>query len=340
LIEESNMATIYIRDQGTVVRKQGERLLVTKEHAIVGEVPMHNLDQLVVMGNIQLTQPATAMLLRAGKVVTFATMRGTVLGSLQPPTSPHSDLRVKQLQMMSSDAANLTLARQIVIGKLTNQRALLINARTTHAHIERGITGIADSLRGAQTTDNAESLRGFEGRAGAWYWPAFQVLLKDDYGFRAREYHPARDPVNAVLSFVYAFLQRDVNTLVQIVGLDPHLGFFHTIQYGRPSLVLDLMEEFRPLVCDPLVLNLLNLGIIQGRDFQKTNNAEKPVMLSESAVKRVIEKYEERVTSPVKYPLTGETASWRRAMELQTRLMARVIQGEASRYQAMTSEKG
>ncbi|MBI5652067.1 MAG: CRISPR-associated endonuclease Cas1 [Chloroflexi bacterium] len=334
------MATIYVREQGTVVRKQGERLLITKEHTIVGDVPMHNLDQLVVMGNIQLTQPATAMLLRAGKGVTFATMRGTVLGSLLPPTSPHADLRVKQLQMMSDDAANLTLARQIVIGKLTNQRALLINARTTHAQIARGVTGIAEAMRGAQTVDNAESLRGYEGRAGAFYWPAFKVLLKNDYGFSAREYHPSRDPVNALLSFVYAFLQRDVNSLAQIVGLDPHLGFFHTIQYGRPSLVLDLMEEFRPLVCDPLVLNLLNLDIIQGRDFQRTNNPERPIALSEPAVKRVIEKYEERVTSPVKYSLTGETAAWRRVMELQTRLMARVIQGEASRYQAMTNAEG
>ena len=330
------MATIYVREQGTVVRKQGERLLVTKEHTVVGEVPMHDLEQLVVMGNIQLTQPATAMLLRTGMGVTFTTMRGTVLGSLQPPTSPHSDLRVKQLQVMSSETANLALARQMVTGKLTNQRALLVNARAAHANVERGIQGIAESLRGAQTADNAESLRGFEGRAGAWYWPAFKVLLKNDYGFSARVYHPSPDPVNALLSFVYAFLQRDVNTMVQIVGLDPHLGFFHTIQYGRPSLVLDMMEEFRPLVCDPLVLNLLNLGIIQGRDFQKTNNAERPLVLTEPAVKRVIEKYEERVTSKVQYPLTNEVTSWRRVFELQTRQMARVIKGEAARYQTVT----
>ena len=222
-----------------------------------------------------------------------------------------------------------------MVGKLTNQRALLVNARTSHANIERGVNGIADSMRAALTADNAESLRGFEGRAGAWYWPGFKVLLKNDYGFSAREYHPSRDPVNALLSFVYAFLQRDMNTMAQIVGLDPYLGFFHTIQYGRPSLVLDMMEEFRPLVCDPLVLNLLNLGIIQGRDFQKTNIAERPIALSEDAVKRVIEKYEERVTSKVQYPLTNETTSWRRVFELQTRLMARVIQGEASRYQSV-----
>jgi CRISP-associated protein Cas1 len=333
------MATIYIREQGTVVHKQGERLVVTKERAPVGDVPMHDLEHLVVMGNIQLTQPATAMLLRAGIGVTFATMRGNVLGSLQPPTSPHSDLRVKQLYMMSSDAANLTLARQVVLGKLANQRGLLTNARTPHTNLDRGITGIAESMRGAQLADNAESLRGFEGRAGAWYWPAFKVLLKNDYGFSAREYHPSRDPVNALLSLIYAFLQRDVNTMVQIIGLDPYLGFFHTIQYGRPSLVLDLMEEFRPLVCDPLVLNLLNLGMLQGRDFQKTNQPERPIMLSEEAVKRVIEKYEERVTSKVTYPLTNETTTWRRVFELQTRQMARVIKGEASRYQAVTNER-
>lgn len=331
------MATIYVREQGTVVRKQGERLLVTKERAVVGEIPMHDLEQLVLMGSIQLTQPATAMLLRAEKDVVFTTVYGTFLGRLLPRDNKYAELRVKQLQVMSGEASNLALARQVVLGKLANQRALLVSARIPHANIERGARGITEALRGAQTADNSESLRGFEGRAGAWYWPGFKVLLKDDYGFNQREYHPSRDPVNALLSFVYAFLQHDMATMVQLVGFDPYLGFFHTIQYGRPSLVLDMMEEFRPLVCDPLVLNLLNLGIIRARDFRRTNNAEKPLVLTEEGVKRVIEKYEERVTSKVEYPLTGETTTWRRMFELQTRQMARVIKGEQGKYQAIVS---
>lgn len=326
------MATIYVREQGAVVRKQGERLLVTKERAPVGEIPMHDLDQLVVMGNIQLTQPATAMLLRGGIGVTFTTTRGTVIGHLMPRVSPHSDLRVKQLMVMSNDAANLNLARQVVLGKLANQRGLLMQGRSNHADVERGARGIGEMMRGAQTTDNAESLRGFEGKAGVYYWGGFKQLLKNEMGFNGRNYHPSLDPVNALLSFVYAFLQRDVNTMVEIVGLDPHLGFFHTIQYGRPSLVLDLMEEFRPLVCDPLTLNLLNLNMIQARDFRRTSDKEKPIMLEESAIQRVIETYEERVTSRVVYPLTKENLSWRQIFERQTRQMARVIKGEDARY--------
>lgn len=326
------MATVYVQEQGAVVRKQGERLLVTKEREPVGDIPMNDLDQLVVMGNIQLTQPATAMLLRGGIGVTFTTTRGTVIGHLMPRVSPHSDLRVKQLMVMSNDAANLELARQTVIGKLANQRAVLAHGRATHAEVERGVRGIGEMMRGAQTTDNAESLRGFEGKAGVYYWGGFKHLIKQDLGFKGRAYHPSPDPVNALLSFVYAFLQRDINTMVEIVGLDPHLGFFHTIQYGRPSLVLDLMEEFRPLVCDPLVLNLLNLNMLQARDFRRTGDKERPVLLEEGSIQRVIEKYEERVTGRVVYPPTKENLSWRQIFERQTRHMARVIKGEAPRY--------
>lgn len=114
-------------------------------------------------------------------------------------------------------------------------------------------------MAGAQASGNADSLRGFEGKAGAWYWPAFGTLLRDPLGFKLRIYHPSPDPINALLSFGYALLQKDVNAAAQLaVGLDPYLGFFHTVQYGRPSLVLDLMEEFRPLIVDPLVAEVID----------------------------------------------------------------------------------
>ncbi len=334
------MSTIYVREQGAVVRKQGERLLVTKERAVVDEVQMHDLSQLVVMGNIQLTQPATAMLLRSNVDVVFMTTYGRVIGRLLHNESKFAELRLKQLQAMSDEKTNLALARQIVLGKLTNQRALLMRARVNHAEIDKGVRGIGTAIENAKQADNSDTLRGFEGAAGARYWAGFRVLLKNDFGFNARVYHPSPDPVNALLSFVYALLQKDVMAAVQLVGLDPYLGFFHTIQYGRPSLALDMMEEFRPLVCDPIVLNLLNLGIVQARDFLKTGNAERPIVLAEDAVKRVIEKYEERVTNKTRYPFPPEVqdTTWRRVFELQTRQMARVVKGEDSVYRAMVKE--
>jgi len=190
-------------------------------------------------------------------------------------------------------------------------------------------------LAGAKSAANADSLRGFEGKAGAWYWPAFKALLKNDLGFAGRNYSPAKDPVNALLSFGYALLQRDLTAAVRLVGLDPYLGFFHTVQYGRPSLALDLMEEFRPLIVDPIVLDLINRAGIGAQDFKRGSEGERPIVLSEEAVKRVIQAYEERATAKTRYPPTGEETTSRRCFELQTRQMARVIKGEAAAYHPM-----
>jgi CRISPR-associated protein Cas1 len=158
-------------------------------------------------------------------------------------------------------------------------------------------------------------------------------------GFANRVYFPSTDPVNALLSFGYALLQKDVTASVQLVGLDTYLGFFHTVLYGRPSLALDLMEQFRPLVVDPLVVDLVGREAIGQGDFVRGADKAKPVLLKEDAVKRVIQAYEQRITTPVSYRLTGEQATYRRCIELQTRQLARVIRGEQAEYRPMTSDE-
>jgi CRISPR-associated protein Cas1 len=335
------MATYYVREQGAVVRKQDERLLVTKDHTVVAEIPMHQLDQLVVMGNIQLTTPAIAVLLQSSTDVVFMSLHGTVRGRLIANESKFAELRFRQLQTMSDEKASLALAKSIVDGKLTNQRALLRTAadesRLPRGEIEKAARGIAEMIEGAKAAANADSLRGYEGKAGAWYWSAFQQLLKRDLGFTGRNYFPPKDPVNALLSFGYALLQRDATAAVQLVGLDPYLGFFHAIHYGRPSLALDLMEEFRPLIVDPLVVDLINRDEIGPGDFRRGGQDEKPVLLKDDAVKKVIQRYEERATSKVRYSPTGEETTFRRCVELQARQIGRVIKGEAGEYRPMTN---
>lgn len=329
------MATYYVREQGAVVRKQDERLIVMKDNAVIGEIPMHQLEQLVIMGNVQLTTQALALLLQSGTDTVFMSSTGKARGRLIANESAFAELRLRQLQTMSNEQANLALARQIVIGKLSNQRALLKSEGKPIGPLAQGMRGIAEMTMAAKSAGNADSLRGFEGKAGAWFWPAFRQLLKHDMGFNQRIYHPSPDPINALLSFGYALLQKDVMAAVHLVGLDPYLGFFHTVQYGRPSLALDLMEEFRPVLVDPLVLQLVNSDEIRENDFTRTSSADKPVTLKEGALRRVIEHYEERITAHVRYPFTGEETTYRRCVELQTRQMARVIKGEQVTYQAL-----
>ena len=340
------MATYYVSEQGAVVRKQDERLLVTKDtagkgRAIMAEIPMHQLDQLVIMGNVQLTTQAVALLLQSGTDTVFMSSTGKARGRLIANESVFAELRLRQLQAMSDERINLALAKQIVIGKLTNQRVLLAHeGKAVVKLMAQAVKGIADMTAAAKGASNAESLRGYEGKAGAWYWPAFRQLLKRDMGFHQRIYHPSPDPINALLSFCYALLQKDVMAAVHLVGMDPYLGFFHTIQYGRPSLVLDLMEEFRQLLVDPLVLQMVGHDEIRESDFTRNASAEQPVTLKEDALKRVIKRYEAGITARVRYPFTGEEMTYRRCIELQTRQMARVIKGEQAEYRAMVMGVG
>ncbi len=332
------MATYYVSEQGAVVRKQDERLVVTKDDAVIAEIPMHQLDQLVILGNVQLTTQAVTLLLKAGTDTVFMSTTGGARGRLISDESAFAELRLRQLQAMSDEGRNLALARPTVIGKLINQRALLAGAGNGSAALNPALRGIAEMTEAARRAANAESLRGFEGKAGAWYWPAFRQLLKNDMGFAQRVYHPSPDPINALLSFGYALLQKDVAAAVHLVGLDPYLGFFHTVQYGRPSLVLDLMEEFRPVLVDPLVLKMVARDEIREADFARTRSITRPVTLKEDALRRVIERYEAGITARARYPFSGEETTWRRCIELQTRQMARVIKGEQAEYQALLKE--
>ena len=350
------MANYYVKDQGASIAKQGERLVVAKGNQVIAYIPLHQLDQLTLMGNVQITTQAMAQLLQTQIDVVFMTQHGRVRGRLVANESKFAELRLKQLQVMSDPAANLALARQIVLGKLHNQLAVLQTANAPDApkwlpEGNKAIQGINDMAHHAAHCDNAESLRGYEGKAATYYWQAFRRLLRHDMGFTGRQYRPAPDPVNALLSFGYALLQKDVTAAIQMVGLDAHIGFFHTVQYGRPSLALDLMETFRPWVVDLMVLDLLHTpnppiastALIQTHDFTHEASPERPLVLKETALRKVIEAYEKRMATRVYYAASQEQATLRRCVELQTRQLARVIKGEATiyiPYQAEDKAKG
>ena len=343
------MASYYVREQGATIHKVDERLVVLKGHKEFARIPLHQLDQLIVMGNVQMTTQAMALLLNAGTDVVFMSTTGKMRGRLTADDSKYGELRVKQLQALTNSATALTLAKRIVSGKIANQEAVLTgrNAPATPALPGgRALTaqprqgaGMAEQLRGMRmmltsglAATDADALRGFEGKAATYYWPAFGQLLQRDLGFKGRVYHPPTDPVNALLSFGYALLQKDVTTAAKLVGFDVYIGFFHTVQYGRPSLVLDLMEEFRAVVVDAVVLDLVNSGKVTASDFKHDETDGPGVMMKPDALKRVIEAHEQRLEQINVYGMTGEQASLRRCIELQARQLARVVKGEAEQF--------
>jgi len=339
------MSVVYVREQGAVVRRRGERLLVTKNDRRLMDIPLIHLEQLALFGNVQLTAPAMALLLQREVDVVFFSSRGRFRGRLMHTGSKFAALRHAQLQRMTDQDAAMNIARQIVGGKLANQRSLLlwkahqVSSPDIQTALDRAAKGIGTMLYRAKQARSLDSLRGYEGKAGAYYFAALKTLLAPEWGFRGRAYYPPPDPFNAMLSFGYSLLLKDATAAVQLVGLDPYLGFFHAIAYGRPSLALDVMEEFRPLLVDTVALQLVNNGLITPSDFVRTGRAERPIELGDQAMERLINAYEERLASRVTHPGSGQQVTYRRCLELQVRQLARLILGKTRRYEPMVITK-
>ncbi len=331
------MPALYVREQGAVLRRIGERLVVTKGEEVLEDVPIIHVDQVVVMGNVQLTTPAVALLMQREIDVVFLSSRGRFRGRLVATGSKFARLRHAQLRMLDDGERVMGVARAVVEGKLRNQRALL-QAQGDYREVRRALEAIEAARRQARRAATLDTLRGHEGAASAAYFRALRALIPQEWGFVRRIYHPPPDPVNALLSLGYTLLLKDATAAVQLVGLDPYLGFFHALDYGRPSLALDLIEPFRPTV-DGLVLDLIRRGAVRRRDFSSKKRGDKvSVLLSEKALRGYLEAYERMMDERVLYSPTGERTTRRRCIELQTREMAQVVLGKRRRFTPFTLE--
>ncbi|MCK9441817.1 MAG: CRISPR-associated endonuclease Cas1 [Methanothrix sp.] len=184
----------------------------------------------------------------------------------------------------------------------------------------------------AQTASSSQSLLGIEGAAAECYFSRFANLLKEggkDFSFTDRNRRPPKDPVNAVLSYLYGILVKDLFVTLYAVGFDPYLGFYHRPRYGRPALALDMMEEFRPLIADSVAINLFNNEEISKKDFIKTRAG---VSLTSNGKKAVVAGYERRMETEIVHPVFGYKVSYRRVLEVQARLLARTISNEIQEY--------
>lgn len=330
------MATVYLTEQGSKLSKIDERLIVSRGNETLEEIPLIKVDQVIVMGKgVRVTTPAVFALARRGIELVYLTQRGGYVTRTRGRESKFARLRFRQALMVNDPAATLPLAREIVRGKLLNQAAL-IQKRAGQSG-RRAVEGIKKMIARLDRTKDLEVLRGLEGQGAAVYFNAFRRLLRQDLSFRKRAYYPPTDPVNAALSFGYTLLLNQLVGAVQVVGLDPYLGFFHVIDYGRPSLALDLEEEFRPLIVDRLVLDLINGQKLEARHFTRPPGRKKAVYLSDEGRPIFIAAYESLVNSAVVYPPTGKQNTYRRCFELQARQMARIVLGKAKKYRPLVA---
>lgn len=261
---------IYIHTQGARVVREGRHLLVKKGEDTFRTLFVEKLRQVVLFGNVELTPAARSSLLRHGVDTVFCTEDGRYRGRFATPEPKNVMLRKRQFNLLDDPVFAINMGRQLVSGKLINQATLLMRVQRTRDRSEPKVAAreIRALLGKVAEADSLESLRGYEGRSSALYFGAFRWGLLNDHGFCRRVRRPPTDPVNAVLSLLYTFLFNRIYAAVRLVNLDPYPAFLHVSDYGRHSLIMDLMEEFRVIVADTLCLSLFNLKILQADDFR------------------------------------------------------------------------
>ncbi len=314
---------VYVTTQGAAILRRGERLEVVHEGKKLADLRLFELERLILVGNVQLTTQALALLFDRGIDVSFLTSHGRPRGSLVSGQSKNVYLRLAQFERWRDGPFRLELARRLVRSKLLGQcRLLLRQARNYPGEIDGSIAerirGLAGDLDQRETV---EEVRGVEGAGSALYFRAFGSVLRS-MPFPGRNRHPATDPVNALLSLGYVLLTNEIAGMLEVRGFDPFIGFFHGIRYGRQSLPLDLVEPFRPALIDRLTIRLFNLKQFTAEDFE---GGEQGLRLQPDGFKRYLGVYEEALSEPSE----GQgSPAWRQvAGELVDRLKMMVMQG-------------
>lgn len=344
------MATLYVAEQGARLVKEQRRLRVEREGETLLEVPAFKVDRVLVFGNVQLTTPAVGFLLENGIETAFLTVHGVLKGRLAAVESKNVFLRVKQSARAQDEAFALELARRIVLGKVENQRRVI--QRHARNHPDAGpfdgeVRELERLTRRIAGQAHRSDLMGLEGQASATYFRAFGRMLRAGMTFSGRSRRPPKDPPNALLGLGYTLLMNEVLSVLTARGFDPYIGFYHGIRYGRPSLALDLMEEFRPAIVDRLTLTLLNRQVLQAEHFEavEAESGGRPetrgdvqgdgegasargsggVRLTADGRRRFFTQYEERMQVTFEDPRTNERVSYRRLLDLQAGCLSRAI---------------
>ncbi|MCI0747479.1 MAG: CRISPR-associated endonuclease Cas1 [Verrucomicrobia subdivision 3 bacterium] len=337
---------LYLNTPGYRVGCKDEVLTVKDKDKLIEEVRMRDLSHVALFGNIQISTQAIQSLCEQEIPVTYFSMGGWFYGITRGHGLKNVFLRMEQFRLARDEAKCLSLARQFVHGKIRNHRTLLM--RNHLEPPEPTILKLKRASEDALAAESIEELLGIEGAAASQYFQQFSGMVKveDDlpglglpventkqrtfnFNFNNRNRRPPTDPVNAMLSLAYSMLTKDCTLAALAVGFDPYIGFYHQPRFGRPALGLDLMEEFRSLIAESTVLSCINNRVVTDKDFVRAGQA---VNLTAPGRKRFFQTYEQRMSSLITHPLFDYKVSYRRALELQARLLAKALTGEIAEY--------
>jgi CRISPR-associated protein Cas1 len=336
--------TLYVTTQGAWLNKDGANIVVSVDGAEKGRMPAHLLGGLVCFGRVALSAPLLGFCAEEGICVTHLSEHGRFLARVEGPVSGNVLLRREQYRRADTEVQAARIAAAIVVGKTLNQRTVLRRALRYHGEaldatgrnaLQSAETRLSDIARRATRPQPLDPVRGLEGEAGQVYFGAFDHLIraqKDVFRFAGRSRRPPLDPVNALLSLLYTVLVHDCRAALETVGLDPAVGFLHRDRPGRPSLALDLMEEFRAMLADRLALSLINRRQLGDGDFRRMENGA--VLLADEARKAVLVAYQDRKREELAHAFLQETVAIGMLPHLQAQLLARHLRGDLDGYPA------
>ncbi len=329
------MATLYVTAPGARIEREYQHLLVSSKDAVLLRVPIASVSHVVLIGRgVGATTPAMHGLLAAGIPLSLVDHSGRLLGRLVPPTGRNLPLRRRQYERAGDPGFCLAFSRQLVRGKLANGRTMARRWRNARPDLPpEPLSRLEAAMAGIDTASDLTALRAIEGAAGRAYFALLRASLRPEFAFPRRARRPPTDPVNALLSFGYTLLGEAVTTALEVVGLDPFQGLFHADKYGRPALALDLMEEFRTVVVDSVVVTLVNKRIMKVTDFEKPHGPNGPVFMTSAALRKFIRHFAHRLQTTVVEPQSRRALSYQKWFEVQARRTAKCIMSDDCRYQ-------
>jgi CRISPR-associated protein Cas1 len=324
------MAFLYLTEQGSVLRKEGERLVVEKDDQVLLDIPADKVESVLLFGNVQFTTQAVHLLFRHGVEMALFTSHGQLLGQLTSSFPGNVALRQAQYRRHDDGAFPLSFARTIVKAKLANGLEVLKHFRHNHPEVDfqKELDLLQNSVASVDAQPDLSSILGAEGHGARVYFDGFARMVRKTFGFTGRVKHPATDPVNALLSLGYTLVYKEIGSLLDGLGFDPYLGFFHQPRHGHATLASDLLEEFRAPLVDRLTLFLVNDRVLQEQDFY-THAPSGGIHLKDESRKRYFLHYEKAITRPVpSEDGTSQTGYRRLFLRQAERLRNAVLAGE------------
>lgn len=330
---------LYVTTQGSYLHREGETVMVTLDGDVKLKLPIHTLQGIICFGQVSMSPPLMGLCAERQVSVSFLSRNGRFLARVEGPVSGNILLRREQYRRSDIEEMAVKIARAVVTAKINNCRVVILRSVREHPdsagssnlqEVASHLYGLLKELEAAATLD---SVRGLEGEAARQYFSVFDHLIyaqKEDFIFKERSRRPPLDNMNAILSFLYSILSRDVSSALETVGLDPAVGFLHRDRPGRDGLALDIMEEFRPYLADRLALSLVNLKQVTGDGFKKSETGA--VLMDDDTRKQVIVAYQNRKQEEITHPFLDEKIEIGLLPYTQALLLSRYLRGDLDGY--------